>query len=99
MSVQKVGNHSHSDDLSSLVNNLGNFPIFQAHHILSIDFQEIMVDEETIARSWRVHNDSGDLTDFELKTNMTGGILVERQSSLKWSGKKRLGELLRNVAL
>ena len=30
---------------------------------------------------------------------MTGGILVERQSSLKWSKNKRLGELLRIVAL
>ena len=42
---------------------------------------------------------SGDFADFELKTNMAGGILVERQSSLKWSKMERLGELLIFVAL
>ena len=42
---------------------------------------------------------SGDFADFELKTNMTGGIFVECQSSLKWSKMERLGELLIFVAL
>ena len=66
---------------------------------MSIDFQKIVVDEEAVASSWRVHDNGGDFADFELKTNMAGGILVERQSSLKWSETKRLGELLIIVAL
>merc|ERR1712156_727718 len=85
MAVQKVWNHSDGNNLASFfIDNFANIAVFHTHDILTIYFQQFMFNQKTIFGGGRVHNDSRNFTIFELKTNMTGRILVQGQGSFKW---------------
>lgn len=59
-------------------------PYLQSNDILSINFGEIMISEDTITSGRGVLHDSHDLTIFKGKPNVIGAVLLHSDGALKW---------------
>ena len=59
-------------------------PYLQSNDILSINFGEIMISEDTITSGRGVLHDSHDLAIPEGKPNMIGAVLLHSDGTLKW---------------
>ena len=60
----------------------------QEHDLLTVEFKQVVLNQETIFGGWRIYHNGCDFSFFKLKTKMTGGILVESQSSFEGSESK-----------
>ena len=53
--------------------------------LLTVEFKQVVFNQETIFGGWRIYHNGCDFSFFKLKTKMTGGILVQSQSSFEGS--------------
>ena len=60
----------------------------ETNDILTIDFEEVMINENAVPRSRRVFHDRRDLVVLEHKPHVTGAVLLQCDGSLERSGKR-----------
>lgn len=78
-------NDSDVNDRRALLNNLQHILVFHPDNIYSVDFQNLMISQEAIARSRRVFNKAGNFAIFKVESDMPDRVLVQSDCPLEWS--------------
>ena len=78
--VDGAGDDGNSDDVSTLVDDLTNLLVFDPHHILTIDLQQVVIYQESIPGCRGVHCDGSNSSFFELKSDVSRGVLTMKMN-------------------
>jgi len=85
--VEKVWNHSDGNYLSAFVDNLADVVVLDADHVLAVDLQKVVIDEEPVSGGGRADGDGRDAAVLELEAQVATRVLVQRQRTFKRSIK------------
>ena len=75
VTVDYGGDDGDGDDVAALIDNAPNLFIFDTDYVLTVDLQQIVVDQQPVAGGRGIHGNGGDPPVLELESNVTGGIL------------------------
>lgn len=82
--------NSHDD--IAICDDLSDLLVLESDHVLSVDFHQLVVDEQPVSGSRGVLHQPRDLSVLEVEANVTHRVLVEGQCALKWPGKNMESE-------
>ena len=82
------GDDGDGDDTPPLLDEAANLLVLDPHHVLAVDLQQLVVDEQPVPSGGGVHGDGGDPSVLELETDVTGGVL-----STRWQEQEQEQEL------
>jgi len=85
VAVDVAGDDGDRDNVPALVNDASNLLVFDTNNILSVNLQQIVVNQQSISSSRGVNGNGSNFSFFKLKSNVTSRALVQSQSSLKGS--------------
>ena len=68
-------NDGNSDHISALINDVPDIFILNTNHILSVNLQQVVINQKTISGSWGIHGNGSDFALLELEPDMSRRIL------------------------
>ena len=69
--------------VAALQDDVPDLLILDAHDVLAVNLQQVVVDQQSVPGSGGVHGYGGDLSFFELEANVSCRVLVEGESPLE----------------
>ena len=75
VAVDVAGDDGDSDNVPALVNDASNLLVFDTNNILSVDLQQIVVNQQSISGCRGVNGNGSNFSFFKLKSNVTSRAL------------------------
>ena len=75
VTVDHSGDDGDGDDVAALLDDAPDLLVLDADHVLAVDLQQVVIDQQSVAGRRGVHSDRCDLPVLELESNVPGGVL------------------------